>query len=188
MVDERVGRSGKAGVLMALVIVGSWALGGTAFGLSAPPVPAAIAVPAGHVAFLAGHATGFQVYQCQAANGAHAWTLVTPLAGLTDERGALTILHFAGPTWQARADGSKVVGARVAGVAAPIPNAIPWLLVSRVSSTGGPRGSTLTPTTFIQRINTTGGVAPPAAGCGAAQAGTTASVPYTADYYFFRAA
>ena len=38
-----------------------------------------------------------------------------------------------------------------------------------------------------QRIATTGGLAPAAAGCNADTAGTTAEVPYTADYYFWKA-
>ena len=46
---------------------------------------------------------------------------------------------------------------------------------------------TLTDTTFIQRINTRGGVAP-ATGCsGPADIGNKAFVPYQADYVFYRA-
>jgi hypothetical protein len=41
-------------------------------------------------------------------------------------------------------------------------------------------------TTYIQRIAATGGLAPPAAQCTAATAGTVAEVPYTADYYFWK--
>jgi len=41
-------------------------------------------------------------------------------------------------------------------------------------------------TTYIQRINTTGGLAPPAAECTAATVGTVAEVAYTADYYFWK--
>jgi hypothetical protein len=44
----------------------------------------------------------------------------------------------------------------------------------------------LSETTFIQRLNTTGGSAP-ATGCSAsADVGTQALMPYSADYYFFR--
>lgn len=44
----------------------------------------------------------------------------------------------------------------------------------------------MTQTTFIQRLNTTGGTAP-ASGCSVvpADVGKQALVPYTADYYFF---
>jgi Protein of unknown function (DUF3455) len=41
-------------------------------------------------------------------------------------------------------------------------------------------------TTFIQRVNTTGGLAPPASECTAATAGTQAEVPYTAEPYFWK--
>ncbi len=53
--------------------------------------------------------------------------------------------------------------------------------------TTGPADGTLTSTTFIQRLNTTGGLAP-AGGCDATLVGATAPVAYTADYYFYRAA
>jgi len=44
----------------------------------------------------------------------------------------------------------------------------------------------LTQTTFIQRVNTRGGIAPAASTCTAAAAGTQQEVPYTADYFFWR--
>ena len=50
----------------------------------------------------------------------------------------------------------------------------------------GPRNSDrLVDTTYIQRIATTGGLAPPAAECTAATAETVAEISYTADYYFW---
>ena len=67
------------------------------------------------------------------------------------------------------------------------PTAIPWLLLSAASTASGPDGDRLAHTTFIQRIATTGGLAPAAAGCNAGTAGTSAEVPYTADYYFWKA-
>jgi hypothetical protein len=39
--------------------------------------------------------------------------------------------------------------------------------------------------TSIQRVNTTGGVAPPG-GCSAANAGAESRVPFTAQYYFYK--
>jgi hypothetical protein len=54
--------------------------------------------------------------------------------------------------------------------------------LSAVSTTPGQLGNT----TNIQRIATTGGLAPPAADCNAIRAGTVAEVPYTADYYFWK--
>jgi hypothetical protein len=67
-------------------------------------------------------------------------------------------------------------------------NAIPWLLLQVVGSQRGPtEGATLTPTTFIQRLNTSGGVAPSTGCSGANNVGSTALVPYTADYFFYKA-
>ena len=76
--------------------------------------------------------------------------------------------------------------ARVDGVTMS-PSAIPWLLLRTVSTTPGPDGGDrLTHTTYIQRVNTTGGLAP-ASGCDAAALGAASNVPYTADYYFYKA-
>ena len=152
-----------------------------------PPVPSAISVPGGHKAFLISHATGVQIYTCAATASGHAWSFVAPRANLYDRKGRRLIgTHFGGPTWQAN-DGSKVVGARVAGATVD-PTAVDWLLLSAASTAKGPRGGDdLATTTYIQRINTTGGLPPAADDCDAATAGTTAEVPYTADYVFWKA-
>jgi len=181
--NERAGRSGRAGVVVSLAIVGTVALSAVAYGLAAPAVPPAIAVPPGNVAFLVGHAQGTQIYRCQASGQTFAWTLVAPAAVLKDDAGHVIIWHYAGPSWRA-ADGSTVVGVRLASAASPASNAIAWLLLKATPTVAGP---TLGATTYIQRINTTGGVAP-AHGCDEAHAGATTAVPYTADYYFFKAA
>jgi hypothetical protein len=116
--------------------------------------------PAGNKIFLVGHATGVQIYSC--SNGA--WgPASTPRATLVDDKRKVVATHFGGPTWQAR-DGSAVVGARVNGVDARDPKkAIPWLLLKVASTAPGPRGDQFVKTTFIQRVNTSGGVAPPPA-------------------------
>jgi hypothetical protein len=66
------------------------------------------------------------------------------------------------------------------------PGAIAWLRIKVVGAQEGPAGGdTLTETTFIQRVNTSGGLAP-SVGCNsAADVGKQAFVPYTADYFFF---
>ena len=152
---------------------------------SPPTVPPAIQVPAGNVPFLLGHATGTQNYTCQKTTSGYAWTFVAPSATLVDDNGRQIMTHFGGPTWQAK-DGSKVVGARVDGVTVS-PDAIPWLLLRATSMTAGPGGDQLVGTTFIQRVNTTGGLAPNT-GCNGANVGAARNVPYTSDYYFYRAA
>ena len=62
----------------------------------------------------------------------------------------------------------------------PNPDDIPWLLIRALSSEGpGPFGQV----TYIQRVNTSGGVAPTQAGN---TVGDEARVPYTTEYYFYR--
>jgi hypothetical protein len=148
-----------------------------------PIVPTRIQVEDGNKVFLVGHAVGVQIYTC----GAYGWSPPTPRADLYDDSGKRIATHFGGPTWQAT-DGSKVVARRVDGVTVD-PSAIPWLLLAADpdSTSAGPDGARLAETTFIQRIATTGGLVPPAADCNAGTDGTVKEVPYTADYYFWKA-
>jgi hypothetical protein len=149
-----------------------------------PVVPGEIQVPEGNKVFLVGHAVGVQIYSCNATSSGFVWGFVAPRANLFDDHGKLIITHFAGPTWQAM-DGSMVVG-KVEKMVTVDPTAIAWVLLSAASTAAGPDGDRLVATTFIQRIATTGGLAPPAADCNAATVGAVAEVPYTADYYFWK--
>jgi len=88
-------------------------------------------------------------------------------------------IHYAGPTWEAN-NGGKVAATRLQACS-PDPAAIPWLLL-QTTSTDGP--GILSLVTYIQRVNTKGGLAPTAPG---ASVGVVAEVPYTAEYYFYRA-
>ena len=66
------------------------------------------------------------------------------------------------------------------------PDAIPWLKLERAGTHVGPTGgATLTKTTFVQRVNTVGGVAPPTGCDRVPDVGHKAFVPYTADYFFY---
>jgi len=128
-------------------------------------------------------AKGVQIYECRAkkdAGGAYEWAFVGPEADLYGVRGAAVGRHYGGPHWEA-ADGSKVVGTLKARADAPLPGAIPWLLLNAKSV--GPEGA-FSKVTSIQRLNTVGGAAPKD-GCTPATAGKPARVPYTADYHFF---
>ena len=154
-------------------------------GPTEPTVPSRIQVPGGNKPFLVGHAVGVQIYACNVTADGHAWSLIAPRATLYDDNGKPIATHSGGPTWQAT-DGSTVVGRRVDGVTVD-PTAIPWLLLSAASTSTGPDGARLAETTYIQRIATTGGLIPPAEDCNAAAAGTRNEVPYTADYYFWKA-
>lgn len=162
-----------------------------AAGCAAPRHTSAIEVPESlkpggyeSLAFIA-PAKGVQIYQCRAsknAAGGYAWAFVAPEADLMDANGKKIGRHYAGPVWEA-ADGSKVQGALQARADAPASNAIPWLLLGTKSV--GPEGA-FSKVTRIQRVNTSGGVAP-SSGCSYANAGTPARVGYTADYHFFTA-
>jgi hypothetical protein len=163
--------------------------------LPTPTVPDAIKAPAGNEVFLVGHVSkvpgaGAQIYTCNGTN----WVLPSvPRADLLDDAGKLIIKHFAGPTWQEVPNGSSVVAQKLKESPSPIlgpdgkPAAIPWLLLQATKTTAGRGGHLLSDTTFIQRINTTGGLPPAAAECTASKAGTEQAVNYTADYYFYKA-
>lgn len=125
------------------------------------------------------YALGVQVYRW---NGT-AWVFVEPVATLfADARyhGEVGI-HYVGPTWESNS-GSKVVAARVPGTGCtPDSTAIPWLLLKKVSTEGPGIFSAVT---FVQRVNTTGGTAPTSPG---SMIGEVKEIPYTAEYYFYRA-
>lgn len=146
-------------------------------------VPEAIKARSGETLARIVPAKGVQIYECRAVKdktGAWEWAFVAPDAELFDARGTKIGKHYAGPKWEA-ADGSIVSGTLSSRADAPKAAAdIPWLLLNTTAS--GPQGS-FSKVTGIQRVNTVGGVAP-AMPCGAANVGTQARVPYTADYYF----
>jgi uncharacterized protein DUF3455 len=128
---------------------------------------------------------GVQIYKCCARKdqvGGCEWAFVAPEANLFDARGNRTGRHYAGPHWES-SDGSKILGTVKEQADAPVAGAIPWLLLTAKSV--GPAGS-FSKVTSIQRVNTVGGVAPKT-GCSQSTVGTTARVPYTANYYFFTA-
>lgn len=148
--------------------------------LPALPDPS-LAVPEGNRLAFVLDAVGVQIYACQASGTAYAWVFQAPEATLFDHRGRNAGTHYAGPTWQSR-DLSKVTAARVAGFT-PDPSAIPALLLQ---ANGHEGTGMMTPVTFIQRLETTGGLAP-TSGCDAEHVGAIARSDYTATYYFYAA-
>ena len=148
---------------------------------SPPDVPDTIAVPAGLEVVLYAHATGSQIYTCQAAaDGKFAWTLKAPDAELHDRKDKVIGSHSAGPTWKLK-DGSEVTGKAAAKVDSLDGESIPWLLVNVVGHSGK---GLLTSVTTIQRVHTHGGM-PSGDVCDAAHVSTESKSSYTADYYFF---
>jgi hypothetical protein len=172
-----------------------------------PTVPDNLRAPDGNVAFFKAEVQGTQNYICMPSGSGFAWTFFAPqatgfvtLKWYGGDIRQQVITHFlsanqaeggtARPTWQSSFDTSAVWGKSVASssdsnyVAA---GAIPWLLLQVMGSQHGTRGSgVLADATFVQRLNTAGGVAP-ATGCSQAEdVGAAALVPYTANYYFFK--
>ena len=131
--------------------------------------------------FLTVNASGVQKYACQ-ANGT--WLFTDPVADLYKRKAIGThYLNFASgrPIWEHK-DGSMVEAARKASAPAGAGN-IPALLLEAVATTAGAEGDRLAKTTWVQRLNTSGGVAP----AGTCAPGATVAVPYTTDYVFWKA-
>ncbi|GIE36516.1 hypothetical protein Ait01nite_095610 [Actinoplanes italicus] len=144
-----------------------------------PRVPAELSPPAGHVLHAVLKAKGVQIYECRAA----AWTLLEPAASLTGVTvhpvKKVSALHFRGPSWQSDQDGSLLEGDPEGVVRVPSehPGSIQQLRIKAKLTRGdGVFGKV----TYVQRLDTVGGVAP----AGACARGTTA-VPYRAVYRFF---
>ena len=183
--------------------------------ITPPPLPAGLApVPTGNKLFLGTHAVGTQNYVCKPSGAGVAYILFTPEATLFGEDGGQVITHNFSPnpfepntdpkvvapggtiraTWQYRDTSrvwAKVHATDITGSGAVTVDqtAVAWLLLDGVGSQNGPTGGDkLTGTTFVQRLNTKGGVAP-STGCSSlTDVGNTAFVPYTADYFFYKKA
>jgi hypothetical protein len=149
-----------------------------------PQLPAecsSIRVDEGHKLAFHTYASGVQIYKWNVVT--QMWDFVAPMAGLFAEEKFFGEVgtHYAGPTWQSKS-GSKVEGRRVLGTGCtPDPTAIAWLLLSKHRTEGSGIFSSVT---FIQRVNTTGGLAPTLPGL---FDGEIKEVPYTAEYYFYKA-
>jgi len=183
--------------------------------ITPPPLPDGMApVPAGNKLFLGTHAVGTQNYVCKPSGAGVAYVLFTPEATLSGEDGGQVITHNFSPnpfepntdpkvvadgtiraTWQYR-DTSRVWAKLHAtdpdgrkGAVTVDQTAIAWLLLDGVASSKGPTGGDkLFETTFVQRLNTTGGLAPKTGCSTLTDLGNTAFVPYTADYFFYKKA
>jgi len=170
-----------------------------------PAVPAEIDVPPGNKPFLVGHGVGTQNYICLPSNPGFAFQLFTPEATLFNPRNREQVItHYFSPnnnpfdpsdkgviraTWEDSRDTSIVWGAvekssTDANFVAQ--GAIPWLRVKVVGAQDGPTGGDrLSGSTFIQRVNTVGGSAPPTGCAASADVGKKAFVPYESDYIFY---
>jgi hypothetical protein len=165
-----------------------------------PPVPEVLEVEAGNVPYLILHAVGTQNQVCQPrpSGVGLGWAFFGPQATLFDADGRQQVTHYlsanpiengaARATWQHSGDTSSVWAAATAVYSEPdyvAAGAIPWLKLKTVGAVDGPAGGyKVSDTTFIQRVNTVGGIAP-ATDCPAI--GAKLLVPYEADYVFYKA-
>ena len=171
--------------------------------ITPPDVPDGVEVDATlNKPFLVGHAFGTQNYICLPSGNSFAFSLFTPEATLLDDDDEQVITHFFSQnldpsdngairaTWEHSRDSSRFLGSVVKAstdekfVAA---GAIAWVKLARAGVQFGPTGGgILAKTTFVQRVNTAGGVAPPTGCASSEDVGKKAFVPYTADYIFYK--
>jgi hypothetical protein len=159
-----------------------------------------VAVPAGNEYYIGSlPANGTQDYQCRSTAAGFSWAFTGPRANLFDNRAwlpsyrqlagthfnlqgtALQGTAFDGPRWSLN-DGSRIRGRVVASSPGRTANDIPYLLL-RAENEGGE--GFLSNVTYIQRLATTGGVAPAAPTCNASTVGSVALVPYSTTYYLW---
>jgi hypothetical protein len=144
-----------------------------------PPQCVSLVIPQGNMLAHHLYARGVQIYKWNGVS----WDFDAPRASLFAEENYFGEVgsHYRGPTWESKS-GSKVVGRRVTGTGCtPDPTAIAWLLLESTQPSGpGIFGRT----TYIQRVNTTGGLTPTGPG---STIGELQEVAYTAEYYFYNA-
>ena len=147
-------------------------------------LPEPVRAPTGAQMVMKAVGVGELAYECRAKAGdatAFEWAFVGPTAKLMDSSMSKEVgKYYAGPTWEST-DGSKITGKQVA-VAPAAPGNIPLQLVKAEPAMGN---GAMTGITYIQRVNTKGGVAPPDS-CTASSVGTKKMVPYQADYVFYK--
>jgi len=147
-------------------------------------LPDAVRVPAGHRVAMETVGAGSITYECRAkagAAGGHEWFFVGPDAQLSGRGGQAMGRYFGPPaTWEGK-DGSRVTATQVA-VAAGGAADIPLQLVRANPATGA---GVMQDVSYIQRVNTRGGVAP-AMACGAANVAQRQVVQYQAYYIFYK--
>jgi hypothetical protein len=151
--------------------------------ITPPSVPPELAVPAGNHVVSRYAADGVQIYECTDAG---AWTLHAPAARLINWDTQDVGRHFGGvdaglppgPYWESYRDRSWVHGGDAIRAAAPDPNAIPWLRLTALDTSGS---GVFSAVTYIHRVDTVGGLAP----AGPCDPGAVRAVPYTASYYFY---
>ena len=137
-------------------------------GIDNAALPEPVRVPAGQKMRMMATGVGDLSYECRAKKdmaGQYEWVFVGPVANLMSSDRKTVGKYYAGPTWEST-DGSKITGKQVA-VAPGGSGNIPLQLVKTDPAMGA---GAMNGVTYIQRLNTKGGVAPTTA-CDAAGMG-----------------
>lgn len=148
-------------------------------------LPDVVKVPAGQRVAMEAVGTGHLAYECReksAMPGNYEWVFVGPEAILTNRAGARVGTYYGPPaTWES-SDGSKISGTQLA-ISPGASGSIPLQLVKTNPSVGA---GSMAGITYIQRVNTRGGVAPMLT-CDVGTVGKRELVTYKADYIFYTA-
>lgn len=150
-------------------------------------IPAILDVPEGNKLAYRTYATGVQIYEVKrsATNpNVFVWVNIAPSANLYIQPSYNNLVgtHYAGPTWEFTKGpfkDEKAVATKLQGVTMDA-TAIPWLLLKTVENLSSPGNQV----TYIQRVCTTGGLAP-AMIPSESNLGQVENVPYTATYLFY---
>ena len=184
---------GKSAIATMVMVTGTALLMGACASVKAPPkeysqdmLSEQVRVPAGNQVVLETTAVGVLNYECRAnapTAGTIGWVLVSPKADLLDRTGK-TVAAYSGPpaTWM-HMDGSSVVGTQVAIAPTIGGTNIPLQLSKGKPGSGA---GMLQDITYIQRIKTKGGQDFSKA-CTQADLGDKLTLPYQADYIFWKA-
>lgn len=138
-----------------------------------------IKVPDGNEPALQLAARGVQIFRCERVGNEYEWRFRQPDAELFDAQGRPAGRHGANFSFE-HVDGSRLLGTVVAHDKAGAADTLPWLLLSTKSFGKGAFGGI----SYVQRVNTRGGMPP--GGCGAAQASRLLRVDFSADFVFYR--
>jgi len=124
-------------------------------------------------------AQGSQIFRCELQSAGPRWTYRLPEAELRDAQGNLLVHHGVNLSFE-HVDGSRLVGDVIDHVPSPNGDSLPWLLLkTRAFGEGALAGIT-----YVQRIQTVGGMPPPS--CNNEQLNQVLRVPFTAEFVFFR--
>ena len=148
-------------------------------------LPDVVKVPAGQRVAMETVGTGHLAYECReksAMPGTYEWVFVGPEAILTNRAGTRVGTYYGPPaTWES-SDGSKISGTQLT-ISPGAPGSIPLQLVKTNPAVGS---GSMAGVTYIQRVNTRGGVAPMLT-CDVSKVGKRELVNYQADYIFYTA-